>query len=186
MPKFRAAARQWALVSVIALTLGCAVARAQVQTGEISGTVTDATGASVPGATVTVTNTDTSIAREVKTDDQGRYEVSDLNIGNYQVQSQMQGFAGQTQKGFVLAVGQNLIVDFKLQVGTVSQEVTVSSAVAPQVNTTSSEVGSLVAEQQLQELPLNGRDYIQLVFLAPAVQPVEAAGSGAVFGNSQR
>jgi hypothetical protein len=159
---------------------------AQVATGEILGTVTDATGASVPGADVAVTSTDTGLARGVKTDEQGRYDVTELQIGNYQVEVKMQGFAPQEQQGLVLAVGQKLISDFKLQVGAVTQEVTVSSTVAPQVNTTTSEVGGLVNENQLQELPLNGRDYEQLFALVPGVQQLQASQTGANFGSAPR
>ena len=158
----------------------------QVQTGEILGTVTDSTGAAIPGAKVTVTDNDTGIARSVTTDDQGRYDAASLNIGNYQVQAEMQGFAPQLNKGLVLAVGQKLVTDFKLQVGTVTQEVTVSAASAPQVNTTTSEVGTLTSQNQLQELPLNGRDYMQLISLAPGVQPMQSTSSGANQGSQTR
>jgi hypothetical protein len=162
------------------------LAFAQVQTGEILGVVTDSTGAAVPSASVTITDLDTGISRAVKTDDQGRYDAADLQIGNYQVQTEMQGFAPQVQKGIVLAIGQKVVTDFKLQIGAVTQEVTVSSSVAPQVNTTSSEVGGLVNQDQLQELPLNGRSYEQLFALVPGVQPLQAAQTGANFGSAPR
>jgi hypothetical protein len=165
---------------------GCSVVMGQAQTGEILGVVTDATGASIPGASITVTNTDTGIGRSVKSDDQGRYDVSDLDIGNYQVQAEMQGFSTQLRKGLVLAVGQKLVTDVSLQVGTVTQEVTVSSTAAPQINTTSSETGGLVNEQQMQDLPLNGRDYNQLFSLVPGVQPLQGQSSGANFGSQQK
>ena len=157
----------------------------QAQTGEILGSVTDSSGAAVPGAKVTITDVDTSIARQVTTDDQGRYDASSLNIGNYQVQTEMQGFALQVQKGLVLAVGQRVVADFKLEVGTVAESVTVSSTVATAVNTTTSEVGGLVNQSQMQGLPLNGRNYEQLFSLVPGVQPVQGAGStSANFGSN--
>jgi len=164
--RFRPIQRSILLVAVV-ITFGCRLVWGQVQTGEILGVVTDSTGASVPGATVTVTDTDTGTSRTLKTDDQGRYDAADLQIGNYQVQTEVQGFAPQVQKGFVLAVGQKIVSDFKLEVGTITQEVTVSATTAPQINTTSSETGGLVNEQQMQELPLNGRDYNQLIALTP-------------------
>jgi len=170
-----------------ALTFGCMLVFAQAQTGEILGVVTDSTGASVPGATVTVTDTDTGASRSLKTEDQGRYDASDLQIGNYQVQVEMQGFTAQAQKGLVLAIGQKIVADFKLQVGAVSQEVTVTSTAAPQVNTTSSEVGGLVNQTQMQDLPLNGRNFEQLWSLVPGVQPVQGSGATSVsFGSSAR
>ena len=178
--------QRWIIVLGVVLTFGCALVFAQAQTGEILGLVTDSTGGSIPGASVTITQTDTGAVRAVTTDGQGRYEASNLNIGNYQVEAQMQGFAPQEQKGLVLAVGQNIVADFKLQVGTITQEVTVSSSAAPQVNTTTSEVAALVSENQLQELPLNGRDYMQLITLAPGVEPLESASSGPNSGNQTR
>ena len=173
------------IVLAVIFLFGCSLAFAQAQTGEILGVITDITGASVPGASVTVTNTDTGVARTIKSDDQGRYDAADLQIGNYQVQTQMQGFAPQAQKGLVLSVGQKLLADFKLEVGTVSQEVTVSSTAAPQVNTTTSEVGALVNQSQMQDLPLNGRNYQQLFGLVPGVQPVQAqTTNGPNFGSN--
>jgi hypothetical protein len=160
---------------------------AQVQTGGIQGDVTDATGAAIPGANVTITNADTGIARQMPTDSQGRYAASSLDIGNYRVQVSMQGFATQTQQGLVLTIGQVLPVNFTLQVGSVAQEVTVNAAAVPQVNTTTSETGALVESAQLQDLPLNGRNVEQLVALVPSVQPIQSAPSGgANFGNAQR
>jgi hypothetical protein len=185
MPKPAKVLRWTALVCLL-LTFGCPFVFGQAQTGEILGVVTDATGAAVPGASVTITSSDTGIARSVKTDDQGRYDASDLNIGNYQVQVEMQGFSPVVQKGLALSVGQKLVTDFKLQVGTVTQEVTVSSTVAPQINTTSSETGALVNTQQMQDLPLNGRDYNQLFSLVPGVQPLQGQSSGANFGSQQK
>src|ERR1700722_1027841 len=133
------AMRQWITCLAVFILFSAASAFGQVQTGSIEGVVTDSTSAAIPGATVTITATDTGLAREVPTDREGRFTASSLQIGNYKVQATMQGFASQTQQGLVLAVGQVLPVNFTLQVGTVSQEVTVSSSAAPQVNTTTSE-----------------------------------------------
>lgn len=168
------------------VTVGCITTIGQAQTGEVLGVVTDSTGAAVPGATVTITNTGTGNTRSLKSDDQGRYDIGNLDIGSYDVQAEMQGFAPQVQKGLTLAVGHKLVTDFKLQVGTVTQEVTVSSTAAPVINTTSSETGGLVNEQQIQDLPLNGRDYNQLFALTPGVQPLQGQSSGANFGGQQK
>src|SRR6185437_12388002 len=158
----------------------------QVQAGGIQGVVTDVSGAVVPGATVTVEDVDTGIARQLTTDNQGRYAASSLAIGNYRVTAVKEGFASQTQQGLVLAVGQVLPVNFKLGVGAMSQQVTVTGA-ATQVNTTTSEAGTLVESDQLQQLPLNGRNYEQLVAIAPGVAPLQGAPSGgANFGQAQR
>ncbi len=179
--------RRWAVCLVVVCMLLVPSAFAQVSTGGIEGTVTDATGAAIPGATVTITAVDTGISREITTDNEGRFSASSLNIGNYRVQATMQGFATQTQQGLTLAIGQVLTANFTMQVGAVSQEVTVNAAAAPQVNITTSETGALVESTQLQNLPLNGRNAEQLVALAPAVQPIQGAPSGgANFGNAQR
>src|SRR5579863_472495 len=116
------------LFLVLALAFLSQPTFAQVETGEIEGAVTDATGAAVPGATITVTDTDTGTARVVKTDDQGRYTAVDLSVGHYQVQAEMKGFSTLTQTGFVLTVGQSLVVDLKLQLGAVAQAVEVSAS----------------------------------------------------------
>ena len=173
-------------VQLLVLSLGCLIfssyaAMGQVQTGTILGTVTDSTGASVVGATVTITNLGTAIPREFKTDEQGRYAVPDLQIGSYDVQAQMQGFTTNIQRAVTLAVGQQVVIDFKLEVGSISQEVTVSTQVS-QVNTTTGDVSSLVGQQQMEELPLNGRNYTQLFSLVPAVTTYQPLGGGAARG----
>jgi hypothetical protein len=169
----------------VLLLLGCTVMLAQVQTGNITGTLMDQTGAIIPNATVTVTNTDTGTLRTVASNAQGAYNVLDLPIGKYQVQAQAAGFGTQTQTGITLNVGQTLVVEFRLQVGQVAQNVVVSTQEA-QVNTTTSENGGIIGEVQMQDLPLNGRNYEQLFTLIPGVQPLQAAQSGANFGSAPR
>lgn len=168
-----------AALFTIFLTLIPDIVLAQVQTGTILGIVTDPSGASIAGATVTITNVGTGALQSSKTDAQGRYAVPDLQIGAYNVQAQMQGFTTQVDKSASLAVGQQMVVDFKLQVGAVTQEVTVSNQVE-QVNVTTSTVGTTVGQQQMEELPLNGRNYTQLFTLVPGVatiQPPATAGA---------
>ena len=178
---------KWIIYLTVFFVCSAASAFGQAQTAGMQGDVTDISGAAVPGAAVTITDVDTSSVRSLTTDGDGRYAASSLMIGNYKVQVTMQGFAPQTQTGLVLAVGQVLSVDFKLQVGTVSQEVMVNASSAPQINTTTSETGTLIESNQLQELPLNGRNAQQLEALVPGVQPTQAAPSGgANFGAAQR
>jgi hypothetical protein len=152
---------------------------AQVQTGAILGTVTDSSGAAVAGATVTITNAGTGIAQVFKTDEQGRYSVPDLSIGSYDVQVVMAGFTTQIHKAVTLSIGQQLVLDFTLEVGSISQEVTVSTQVE-QVEVADSAVSTNVDEQQMQDLPLNGRNYTQLFGLVPGVATVPTSpNSGA-------
>ena len=144
------------------------------------GTITDATGAAVPDATVQVKNLDTGQTTNSQTDAQGRYRVPDLPPGNYQAQASKTGFATLLHTGITLTVGSQNVVDFALQLGEQTQTVTVEGAVT-QVETSNSTVSSLVNQTQMRELPLNGRNFEQLIQLAPGVQNYyagsEAAGS---------
>jgi len=183
---FKIAIWLWIVCLAVLLIRDAPPAFGQVQTGGIQGVVKDDSGALVPGTAITIENVDTGIARLLKTDNQGRYAASSLPIGNYWVTAGRNGFASQTRTGLVLTVGQVLNVDFDLQVGGVTQQVTVTGAAA-QVNTTTTETGTLVETNQLQQLPLNGRNYEQLVALTPGVAPIQSAPSGgANFGQAQR
>ena len=152
----------------------------QLTTGTITGTVTDQTGAAVPGATVTLKNTDTGISRTAQTRENGKYEALSLSTGSYEISASLSGFRTVVHTGIVLAVGQNAVVDFALQVGEVSQSVTVTGETA-QVETTTATVSNLVDEKKVTDLPLNGRDLTQLSFLQPGVTK-SPAGAGAFSG----
>jgi hypothetical protein len=141
---------------------------AQATNGTISGLVTDPSGAAVSGATVQVKNVGTSVTRSVVTSSQGRYTVPDLIVGEYEAQASMSGFQTAVQRGIPLTVGSERVVNFALQVGQAQQTVSVEAQVA-QVDVTSSSVASLVEQKQIAELPLNGRNYTQLIGLAPGV-----------------
>ncbi|HVZ84480.1 MAG TPA: TonB-dependent receptor, partial [Terracidiphilus sp.] len=177
--------RRMAQSVTVILLLIFASAALYAQSASITGQVTDASGAAIPKATVTVTSQQTGTSRTVVTDSQGRYSVLALDIGGYQVMAQASGFSTETQTGITLAVGQTAVTNFKLPVGTVTQSVTVSTD-SGQVNTSTSEVGGVIGEHQMQDLPLNGRDYEQLFALVPGVQPLQVASSGANFGSAPR
>ncbi len=148
-------------------------------TASISGRVTDATGAAVPAAAVTIRNTATSAAQTVNTDEQGRYLVPDLPIGPYEVSVSKTGFQNAVRSAITLSVGSAPVVDLQLAVGQATQTVNVS-AEAAQVETTTAAVSSLVNQTQMRELPLNGRDFEQLILLAPGVSTYPAGGSSAL------
>ncbi len=158
------------------------VAVAQVGTGSVSGTVTDASGGIVAGASITVKNTQTGAVTPVTANEQGRYVAPDLVVGTYDIQAQMKGFQTQVHSGVVLAVGSNAVVDFSLVVGQVTETVTVEGATT-QVETTSAAISALVAPQQMQDLPLNGRDFEQLILLAPGVQSVTTGAQSSFYGR---
>ena len=151
---------------------------AQGVTATILGTITDTSGAAIPGANIQVKNVSTGQTTTSQSDGQGRYRVPDLPVGNYQVQASKDGFASLLHRGIELTVGVQSVVDFSLAVGQQTQTVTVEGAVT-QVETTNSTVSSLVNQTQMRELPLNGRNFEQLIQLAPGVQNYYA-GSAAV------
>ncbi len=162
------------LVYAFALTVGLLVGvsdmrlAAQGTTGAILGTVTDASGGAVPEAMVTLTNTGTNATQTVTSDAQGRYRVPDLPVGQYQVETRKNGFEAVVHTGITLDPGANVVVDFALRVGQVAQTVTVESDVS-RVETTSSSISTMVEPTQMRDLPLNGRDFEELILLSPGV-----------------
>jgi len=151
----------------------------QAATAAISGRVTDASNAAVPGATVTAKNIATSATQTVTTDEQGRYTVPDLPIGPYDITVAKAGFQNAARRGLTLTVGSAPVLDFQMVVGQASETVSVSAEVS-QVETTTSSVSSLVNQTQMRELPLNGRDWEQLILLAPGVLSYPQGGSSAL------
>jgi hypothetical protein len=141
---------------------------AQVTTGTILGTVKDHTGAVVTGATVIITETSKGTSQQLQTDDTGSYTAPFLIPGTYSISAEHAGFKKELRSGITLALDQKARIDFELTLGQVSETVTVSSG-APLVSTESAELGAVIAEQAIHELPLNGRNFAQLVYLVPNV-----------------
>lgn len=172
---------------VLAGVFFCAAAavslHAQAVTGNISGTVMDSTGAVIAGANVTVTNTATGVATALTSNDQGRYNAPDLVVGPYEVSASKSGFQTTLQKNVNVTVGSQLVVNLSLQVGQATQTVTVESAVS-QVETQSTAISTLVSPQQMRDLPLNGRNFEQLLNVAPGVTPTPA-GTTSLYGIGQ-
>ena len=140
---------------------------AQTMFGRISGTVSDPSGATIPGAKVIVTNTDTQASRTLTTDDHGFYVAENLAIGPYSVTVDAPGFKRSQQAGnFVVADGR-LTVDFKLQMGDASQTVDVVAEQSESLNTVSAEIAQVVDKNQVENLALNGRNYMELLTLVP-------------------
>src|SRR5690348_11434307 len=154
----------FAIVAVFALAPS---ALAQVA-AQIVGVVTDPSGAPIASASVTAKNLETGAIRESATDEAGRYTIVALPVGRYELTIAKPGFQNATRTGINLAVDQQARVDLILQVGPVSTEVRVSSD-APIVTTTTSDISGLVAEQQIKNLPLNGRSFDLLLTLNPGV-----------------
>ncbi|WP_348267321.1 TonB-dependent receptor [Edaphobacter paludis] len=133
-------------------------------TGTILGTVSDSTGAMVPNANVTVTNTATGAVVRMTTSSSGDYQASSLNPGTYSVSAEMAGFQKSVTSSFTLAVDQRIRVNVALKTGAVTETVEVM-AQALALDTDSSAIGQLVSQKQVEELPLNGRNFMQLLLL---------------------
>ncbi len=157
------------LLVVFAVTSTVVWAQA-VSTSQIKGTVTDASGLSVAGAEVKVTQTATGLTRSVATGPDGGYVFSNLPIGPYRLEVSKEGFTKYVQTGIVLEVNSNPTIDASLKVGAVSEQVEVE-ANAAMVETQSTGVGQVINNQQIAELPLNGRNVTDLIYLAGAVTP---------------
>jgi carboxypeptidase family protein len=150
------------------LTLLCLPSAYAQVSASLSGVVTDPSGAPVPAAAVTAKNLETSAVRSTVTDDAGRYQVLSLAVGQYEVRVTKSGFQEEIRSGIHLVVGQEASVDLKLHVGEVQQHVTVTEE-APMVSTTTRDISGLVGEQQVKDLPLNGRSYDLLLPLNPGI-----------------
>ncbi|MGD0468703.1 MAG: carboxypeptidase regulatory-like domain-containing protein [Terriglobales bacterium] len=155
---------------------------AQVGTGTISGAVMDPSGAVVVGALVSITNSQTGVVTSATTNSQGRYVVPDLIVGAYDVQAAKQGFEAQVIKQVLLTVGANFVVDCKLAVGQKITALTVTEF--SQVDTTTAEISALISRGQMENLPLNGRNFEQLILLAPGVQAVTTGVQGSFYGRA--
>jgi hypothetical protein len=143
----------------------------------VLGTVTDSSGAVIPSASVQVKNVATGQARQTPTDAQGRYTIADLPVGSYEAQASAQGFQTEIRRGVTLTVGAQTVVDFSLPVGQAQQTVTVDAQVS-QVDTVSTAVSSYVEQKQINDLPLNGRNFTDLVALVPGVSTGSQIGNG--------
>lgn len=144
----------------------CGAAQAQVTTATLLGTVQDSSGASVPGARVTVRNLDTGLERSATADATGNFTVPNLQVGHYSLTASFKGFQTTTIPDIELEVAQMATVNPVLQVGSTSQEVMVTGTV-PLLNTVSSSVGQVVDTRAVESLPLNGRSFWQLTQLTP-------------------
>jgi len=152
---------------LLVVAFACFSITGQTIFGRISGTVVDSSGAVVPNAAVTVTNSATNLTRTATTDESGFYTVTNLPVGTYTVSVERQGFKKANQTDNVLAADTRLTVNITLEAGNVSETVEVSTAAGETVNTTSGEVARVVDKRQVQNLALNGRNYMQLVTLVP-------------------
>jgi hypothetical protein len=160
-------------------------AYSQVTGATLAGTITDASGAVVAGAQISVTNTATQVSRDTTSDSAGLYTFPNLTAGKYDVKVSAKGFSTAAQSAVSLAVGQQQQLNFSLKVGEASTTVEVTGA-APQVELTSSALSGQVEAQTVRELPLNGRDWTQLATLQPGVKRIETQMAAATSARGNR
>ena len=149
----------------------------QIQTGRISGTIYDPNKAAVPSATVTVTNKDTNAVQKITSNDSGGYVVPSLNPGVYDIRVTAAGFRTTVRSGVEMQVGKDLLLDMDLVLGETTTVIEVNSDV-PLLNSESGNLGHVMTNQQLNDLPLNGRAFNTLASLTPGV--VQLPGTGNV------
>src|SRR5579872_7386328 len=170
-------------ILVLGVFLGLSAAAQQQVTASISGKVEDASGNPIMGATVTVTSLETGAARMTTTDDAGNFRALSLAVGRQEVKAEKNGFKAGLRIGINLAVGQEAVVNLRLEIGDLVQQVTVS-ADAPIVNTTTASISGVVSEQQVKNLPLNGRSFDNLLTLNPgAINYSSMKSSGTTTSN---
>ena len=174
------------LAAAVFLLAGAPFLLAQINTATISGTVTDASGAAVPGATVVVENAASHVHRDAQTNAAGTYSVPLLQPGAYDVTISKDGFSTFKSSGVQLEIEQVATLNAALQIGSSSQTVTVSGDVAL-IETSTAGLGTVIGEKETADLPLNGRQFTQLLQLAPGTVPITvsqtatpAIGSGAL------
>ena len=173
-------------LAVIVICLGASMASGQTFRGTILGTVTDATGATVSGAKVTVKNTDTGLIREITTGEDGNYSAPELPVGNYGVTVDKTGFKAGVVSGIHLEASTLRRADVTLQPGELTEAIEVSAESLPQIETESNTLGGTLTSSQMANLPLSGGDYTKLIYLNPGIagspdQITDSPGSFGVF-----
>jgi hypothetical protein len=170
----------------IAVLLFSASVRAQVDRGSIMGSITDASSASVAGAKITVTTLETNQTIELASDEEGNYSAKLLRIGRYSVKVEKPGFQTAIEPNVEVGINQVVRVDFSLKVGAAAEMVEVSAA-APLLQSETSSLGTIETEKRITDLPLNGRNFIQLAYLGPGANGGQTGSnvSGGVFENER-
>lgn len=180
----------FALILVGLIFLAAVPLRAQVDTGAILGTVTDSSGAAVSGASVTLTNQGTNASLTTTAGADGTYKFTPVRIGTYKIKVSLQGFQTLERRDITVDVGQNVVVDFSLKPGSVNETIEVASTV-PVLETQDASVGQVMGRHNVDNLPLNGRNFTFLAQLAAGVNSPQAdtrgnAASGAFAANGLR
>jgi len=168
------ASKSKSMLCLLTLVVISTPAWTQTQLGSVFGTITDATGAVLPGVEVTVLSLGTGLKRDTVTDMEGQYHLAGLPVGTYTIHLEKEGFQTEVREGVTLIAAAAIAINVSLRVGKITEEVTANAVVAVVDNTTST-VSGLIAEQSITELPLNGRDLFQAALLEPGVAPTPSA-----------
>jgi hypothetical protein len=177
---FASVAKTFALIMT-----ACCIGHAQVTMATVSGVVEDPSGAVLPGSTLTFRCIETGSLRSTISDRSGRFVAMELEPGTYEIKAEKSGFAAELRSGILLTVGDAADVDFSLKVGPGRDSVVVEGGAAL-VETVSSSMGHVVERQEINDLPLNGRNYTQLTLLTPGVVDVTTFAASSFFGLTQR
>ena len=156
---------------------------AQTSNATLGGTVSDTTGALIPGVTITATNTATGIVSTVLSNEAGAYQFASLQTGTYRLTAQLPGFQTQTYNSVLLGVSQQVRLNFTLQVSSVATAVEVTAAADTLIATTSASVGSVLPEYKLQDLPLSARNVLDLVLTTAGAGPTSGVSEGFFAGS---
>jgi hypothetical protein len=174
-----------AVVLSAAVFLVCSSLLAQGNLGRITGTIVDQSGGAISGATVTVLDVNRGVSRTLTTGESGEYNAPNLLPGEYSVRGEAKGFRTVEQKNIQLEVGKELRVDLTLQPGEVSQTITITETL-PQIETTNATLGGTLSNETINDLPLNGRNYINLLTLRPGMNVYAGGGSFTRSANGTR
>src|SRR5580693_4980034 len=174
--RFNAARAVQALCLSVGALLVCVPLFSQGNLGRLTGTITDQSGGVIAGATVTVKDVERGVSRTLTTGDAGEYNAPNLLPGTYAVRAEAKGFKAVERQNILLEVGKEIRVDLPLQPGEVSQTITITEA-PPMVETTNATLGGTLSNETINDLPLNGRNYINLLTLRPGMNVTLAAGA---------
>jgi hypothetical protein len=169
--------RLFALLALLSLSI-CVYG--QTPTATLSGTVRDASGGVVPTAKITLTSSDTGISRTTNSDADGRFSLTNLEPGTYELRAEHQGFKAAVQKGVVLTVGGSTALDVNMQVGSSSEVVTVTAG-EPLIETTSANLSRVVEQRTIESLPILGRNFVDFALLSTGVAPGRENEGGGAF-----
>ena len=172
------------VIALLTFGFGAQLSFAQTEKASVSGRVTDQNNAVVSDVDVRIRNTDTNIVTSMKTNSEGIYVIPSLNPGNYVMTITKQGFRAVSVTGVTLDVQDNLSRNFILQVGSTAESVTVTAQAGEElVQSTTSDLGTVISQQAVHDLPLDGRNFSQLLTLTPGATPISTAQSNSVAVN---